>query len=527
MIIQAANNAATQSNMLLHFIPLSIQFPKLGADDIGKKTIKDVLERDAKLLASRIKKHLESRQSVKSVTISSTLASVTFTAITAESIFGKIQGNQPEDRISVKYNVSPVDINTGDEGKLSVYTVSELGWDNKTCSVETTFGSNYYKAAYLLAISEGMQQKNPGGYYTLLKNFEDIGSLPYISAPLSEQVIGHISDFGFIFGNLYPIPGSVMTEVIVADNPYLSAIYSQDRTESLISDLILSSEKVDLSAVVNQLNDSELGHLSSGIDILYAINLSSSIIDISERLSGHLLNQRQNLVWCFSELSRFFELANIVNNSNINKNLRLFQNKLMSVADNDMNSALFPDSAPRDLEDFVMQLFPSAWKPMYKVIKQMDPNRILFNIVRVSGDESTFNRFKGSMKYLSHGLRLAIPYLKEAIKANEVGGEIHYSYRSGSDNPITFKLVPLSDHSADKMAYSEISSIENLEVYGDLIALINVVFWLNVEESEGFLLNKDTPGKVKLVTMTHLARKYSNLPIFNGYLKAKVIKGLL
>ena len=512
--------------IIIHLVEISLRLPQLKSHQIGSATLESVLKQDALLLSNRIKSHLESRKAIKAISLSSAYCTVKFTAITPESVFGIPLVRDSIDRISVEYIVSTVDPDTGNESKPSRFTVTEEGWDDKSCAIEVCFAANYYKAAYVLAISDEMKVKNPGGYYTIKQNFDNIGSLPYLAAPLGEQVIGYIKGTGYYFANLYPIPGSVIENLSVNDNAYLKSLHGIDKTKSLVESIISDSAEVDVTEVLTQLRDSELGHISSGLTNIFQISVRGNNIPISERLTGHLINQRQNLIWCFSELSRFFELAGIINNSSINRNMKIFQSKIKSLSDSRLESALFPDSAPRDLEDFIIQLFPSKWKPIYKLLKQIDPSRILFDIVYDSGNVTEFNRFKGANKFLSPGLILTVPYLNQIIGVESQGDDSLpplFSYRN-----FKFKLVPLTTHSSDVISFANYRSVKSdAEVYNDLIALVNIVFWLNTEETDKFLLNKDTPGIIKLVTPTHLARKYSNIPFFSGLLRARVLKGLI
>lgn len=513
-------------SIIIHLVDISLRLPQLKSNEVGSATLESVLKQDALLLASRIKSHLESRKSIKAVSLSSAYSTVKFTAITPESVFGIPLVRDSIDRIPVDYIVSTVDPDTGNESKPNKFAVTEEGWDDKSCAIEVSFAANYYKAAYVLAISDGMKVKNPGGYYTIKRNFDNIGSLPYLAAPLGEQVIGYIKDVGYYFANLYPIPGSVIENLTISDNAYLHSLHGIDKTESLIKSIILDSTEVDVTEVLIQLRDSQLGHISSGLTNIFQISVRGNNIPISERLTGHLINQRQNLIWCFSELSRFFELAGIINNSSINRNMKIFQSKIKSLSDSQLESALFPDSAPRDLEDFVIQLFPSKWKSIYKLLKQIDPSRILFDVVYQSGNLAEFNRFKGANKFLSPGLILTVPYLNQIVGVESQGDDgLSPLFSYGN---FKFKLVPLTTHSSDIISFRDYSSVRSdIEVYNDLIALVNIVFWLNTEETDKFLLNKDTPGIIKLITPTHLARKYSNIPFFNGLLRARVLKGLI
>lgn len=523
MIIKSLSNSGSDP-ILMHGVDISFRLPSFLAEDIGSKTIADILKLDAEILASKIKSHLETRKSIKSVTLASAYATVKFTAITPETNFVINKASTPASRVDVNYIVSTVDPDTGNESKPTNFNVSEEGWDNESCIWEVTFACNYYKAAYLMAISEGMKTKNPGGYFTLKSNFDSIGTLPYLAAPLSEKIIGYVKDSGFVFSHLYPIPGSNVTEVSVSSYPHLQNSIGADSIKVRLEALIVDHQQTDLTDVINQIKESELGHISGGLDFIYQISFAGHTIPLSERLAGHMLNQRQNLIWCFSELSRFFEMASVIDSANINRNMRVFQNKIKTVVDNELESALFPDSAPRDLEDLIIQLFPSSWKPIYKLIKQIDPNRILFSFQFVSGDQTKFNKLVGNMKYLSPGLILMVPFLKDRFEYEaDENNSIIYGYGG-----CKFKLIPLTSHSSDVILYNDFETIKNnTDIYDDLIALVNIVFWLNIEESSSFLVDKATPGVVKVVTPTHLVRKYSQLPFFTGTLKARVLKGLI
>lgn len=525
MLIKSKNDNGDES-IIIHLVKFSLRLPKLNPTDVGKATLDSVLKQDAILLADRIKKHLESRKSIKATVIHSAYSTAEFTAITPESMFGTPLTDDNVDRIPVEYIVSTVDPDSGVESKPTKFSVSEAGWDNKSCAFEVCFAANYYKAAYLMAISDEMKTKNPGGYYTIKQNFTNIGNLPYLAAPLGEQVVGYIENVGYYFANLYPIPGSVIENLSISENPYLQNLHGIDKTKSLIESIIIDPQSVDLTDVLDQVRDSEIGHISNGLTNVFQISVRDNNIPISERLAGHLINQRQNLIWCFSELSRFFELAGIINNSSINRNMKVFQAKIKSLSDSKLESALFPDSAPRDLEDFIIQLFPSKWKPIYKLLKQIDPSRVLFNMVYESGNLKEFNKFKGANKFLSPGLILTVPYLNQVVGVESQGDDNLspiFSYRD-----FKFKLSPLTTHSSDIISFSDYNSVKSdPEVYNDLLALVNIVFWLNTEESDKFLLNKDTPGVIKLITPTHLARKYSTIPFFSGVLRARVLKGLI
>lgn len=522
MIIKSLSDEKNQP-VLLHAARITFNLPRKMAQEIGELTMADVLRSDADVLADKIKSHLNKRTSIKSIELKSSYATIRFTALTPDTLFASINGSEPVDRVVVNYAVTPVNPMTGIEAKQKIFSVSEEGWDNNSTHLEISYAANYYRACYLLAISSDMQSKNPGGYYTLLKNVNDLGSLPYLAAPMGDQVVGYLKDGGFYFSNLYPIPGSVVKEILTSAYPHLNLAHGRDTILDKLKSLIANHTEVDLTKIENDFKDSELGTISGGLTYVYEISFKPSVIPITERLTGHLLNKRQNLVWCFSELSRFFEMAGIINDGHINRNLRSFQERIKKLANSSMDVTLFPDSSPRDLEDLIIQLFPSNYKNIYKAIKQVDPNRILYSIKYISGNLEEFTRFKSSMKYLSPGLILSVPYLRESIISEESGSnldELIFRYKG-----FRFKLEPLTNHTADLLTFSNYQQLISSDVIIEYVALLNIVFWLNIETADDFLIDNSVPGQIKVVTPTHLVRKYSGLPLFTGLLSAKVLQG--
>lgn len=520
MIIKIDKNDT--ESLLLHLVKLEFDYPRQDPAVIGNLTLADVYKNDAELLARRIKKHLEGRTSIKSTTISTPLASVTFTAITPDSMFCSVLGEQPDERIVVDYMVGAIDPDTGKEERDKKFSVSETGWYEKAGAVGVTFLHNYYKSIYLLEIAEEMKVKNPGGYLTLKNNSTQIGSLPAIAANLNEQIIGSSDVHGLYMSNVYPIPGSLIESIAVDDFPHLSFLET-DKLHEKISRLIIEDPELDLTTVVQQVRDSELGTVDNGLKFVYSVSFSQSQIVITERLFNHMLGRRQDLLWCFSELSRCFEMAGVVNTDHISRNLKIFQGRLKTLLNNDMTVALYPESSPRDLEDLVMQLFPTTHRSIFKLIKEIDPSRILYSFVRESGDIGLFNKIKNTNKFLSPGLIASIPYYAQNFEAVDISGELGFKY-SEAEKDTVFKLVPLTDHSADRILFSEFKSILDNSM-DDFLSLLNIVFWLNTETKDEFLIDVSNPQLMKVVTPNHLLRRYSGLPIFDGFLKAKVLKG--
>lgn len=509
--------------VLLHVANINFNLPGKMAQQIGDLTISDVLQADANNLANKIITHLNKRTSIKSVELKSSFATIRFTALTPDSLFASTIGDSPKDRVVVDYLVNPVNPATGVEGARKKFSVSEEGWDNASAHLEVTYVANYYRACYLLAASADMQNKNPGGYYTLLKNVNDLGSLPYLAAPMGDQVVGYLEDGGFYFSNLYPIPGSVVKEIPVSTYPHLIFAHGEDVVSNRLKSLILNHHEVDLTQVEEDFRNSELGTISTGLTHVYEISFKPSVIPITERLTGHLLNKRQNLIWCFSELSRFFEMAGVINDGHINRNLRSFQDRVKKLVNSQMDVTLFPDSSPRDLEDLIIQLFPSNYKNIYKSIKQVDPNRILYSLELISGNKEEFAKFKSSMKYLSPGLILSVSYLRSSIQPVQFpngSNSLAFTYKG-----FTFKLVPLTSHTADILTYSDYNQLLADDVITEYSALLNIVFWLNTETADDFLIDNGVPGQIKVITPTHLVRKYSGLSLFTGLLSAKVLQG--
>lgn len=189
-----------------------------------------------------------------------------------------------------------------------------------------------------------------------------------------------------------------------------------------------------------------------------------------------------------------------------------------------MTITLYPESSPRDLEDLIIQLFPSSHRPMYKLIKEVDPSRILYSFDKVSGNEGLYNRIKSSNKFLSPGLIASIPYYSSHFIPIDLNGDLGFKYSFDSQE-VVFKLTPLTSHSSDKISFSEYKGVIDSSL-SDFMSLLNVVFWLNSETKDEFLIDTSNPDSMSLVTPTHLLRKYSGLPIFEGFLKAKVLRGL-
>lgn len=521
MIISVKKSESEQ--LLVHLVKVEFNYPRQEANVAGQTTLADVYKTDAELLAQRIKKHLDKRTSIRATTISSSYATVEFTAITPDSLFCSVLGSEPGERVTVDYMVGVVNPDNGKEERETKFTVSELGWKDDSAKVGVSFLHNYYRSIYLLAIADEMRSKNPGGYLTLKNNSDQIGSLPSLAANLNEQIIGSTGNSGLFFSNVYPIPGSVIEAMAVSDYPHLQSL-GTDKIESRVNRLLVQDPLIDISSVVEQVRDSELGTIDSGLSHVYVVSFSGSRIDITERMFNHLLGRRQELIWCFSELSRCFEMAGVVNVDHISRNLRSFQYRLKSLLNSDLTVTLFPESSPRDLEDLIIQLFPSTHRPVYKLIKQIDPNRVLFSFKKISGDDGLFNKIKSSNKFLSPGLIASIPYYTNAFVPQDTDGDLGFKY-SENGKQIVFKLEGLTDHTSDKISFSEYMSIINNGLT-DYLSLINVVFWLNTETKDEYLIDVDNPTSMSLFTPNHLLRKYSGLPIFDGFLKAKVLKGL-
>lgn len=237
-----------------------------------------------------------------------------------------------------------------------------------------------------------------------------------------------------------------------------------------------------------------------------------------------MLGRRQDLLWCFSELSRCFEMAGVINTDHISRNLKFFQNKLKVLLNSDMTVTLYPENSPRDLEDLILQLFPSTHRSIYKLIKEIDPSRILYSFSKISGDTNLFNKIKNTNKFLSPGLIAAIPYYIDNFKASDVEGDLGFKYIEGGKE-IIFKLTPLTEHTSDSISFIEFKKVVDNSM-DDYLSLLNIVFWLNSETKDEFLIDVSNPTSMKVITPNHLLRKYSGLPIFDGFLKAKVLRGL-
>lgn len=520
MIIKVNRNE--KETLLLHLIKLEFNYPKQEPNAIGTLTLADVYKSDAELLAKRIKAHLEKRTTIKSASISTPYASITFTAITPDSMFCSVIGNEPDERITVDYMVGSVDPDTGKEERETKFTVSELGWYEKSGSVGITFLHNYYKSIYLLEIADEMRAKNPGGYLTLKNNSAQIGTLPAIAANLNEQIVGSSGINGLYMSNVYPIPGSAIEILSVDQYPHLSYL-KNDEIEAKVKKLIIDNPNLDVSSVVQQVRDSELGTVDNGLNFVYNVTFMGTSINITERLFNHMLGRRQDLIWCFSELSRCFEMAGVINTDHIGRNLRTFQNRLKTLLNGDMTLTLYPENSPRDLEDLVIQLFPSTHRPIYKLIKEVDPSRVLYGFELVSGSQDLFNKIKNTNKFLSPGLIASIPYYLNNFRPVNIDEDLAFSYIEDSKQ-VVFKLIPLTDHSSDKLSFQEFKSVLDSSM-DDYMSLLNIVFWLNSETKDEFLIDISNPKSMKIITPNHLLRKYSGLPIFDGFLKAKVLRG--
>lgn len=522
MIILSKSSLSSLDKNYLHLIPIKLNLPKVQDVDIGSKKIKDLLQMDANLLAEKIATHLSSRKTVKKQSISSNYASVEFTAITPDSLFVTNLSSNPISKEIVAYSVTPVDIDTGKEEKMVRLDISEDAFVDEDVSCDVTTAASYYKAAYLLRISRDMQSKNPGGYYTILQNYLDIGDMPYLSAPLPEQIIGYQKGIGFLFSGAYPIPG-INSQILEGDEiPSIMRKYKTNSYISRLSSIVILSETVSIEDVSKQVESYNLSHLAKGLNSIYTLNNDPFVIQLSPALQSVLTLKRQDLIWVFSELSRCFEMSGVVETGRIGTNLRHFQNKLKNLHADTFVAAIYPDYSPRDLEEFFSMNFNGSYKGFDKLIKQIDPNRQLYKLSVISGSSEKFNLFRNTHSFLSPGLIPLVPYLANKITIDN--GVFQYK------NEFTFQINPIAtnSHSTNVNYIDALQTVlNNQSLKSDLNAIIQVIFWLNNETENDFLISKDSNDSILVSTPTHLLRKYSKLPFFSGSLGVKVAKGLI
>lgn len=518
------------SDEVIHGLTITFQLPKVHHSHTSR-LFKEMLLDDAIQLANKMVSHLNSRSQVLKKTISSAYATVTFTAVTPETIWvSKVAGEIGVDK-SIDYTVIPVDPSTGDEKKAKNLLIREDTYDG-LCLFRVSYAASFYKAVFLKVMAEDMKNKVPGAYSSIARSVSELEILPYLCADLDEMYVGGIPNVGFITSSLVPLPG-LMSPIKYSNLPLsFKNIFSNSDIENKIKNLILPIEGLELNDVISQFQSMHAGFVD-GAPFLYAIPMKTEAITISDGLSSNLVGDRQNLVWIFSELSRLFEFNGQIEISRINENLRYFQNKLKDVAAEEYYDSLYFEQSPIDLEDLCYRWFnyssmaDSSISPkhIWALFKSLDVSKVRYNIEQVSSGKDAdglFNKIKSGITLLTPGLVILNEEFRNMIHSDLTTstGVLHLTYTRGGKSCV-FKIVPHDAHSylAHLTGDVLLRIKDNHESIESLNALCVLTLWLcNGDKSKEILFKKENK-LLQIEWPAHILRRYSRMPFFNGRLK--------
>lgn len=521
------------SPMKMHMVDIAINYPKV---ETGGDTLALILGNDAKLLASRIVSTLKARRSVSELVISSNYATAKFVGITVESEWGAvISSSKPGTKMNHSYSTVITDLNTGKDVSQSKQEIAETTYNASTTLCVSTYGVSLYRAAYILELSKGMEQKNPGAYSVLLKNYTDIGDLPYVTAKLPEKFFGTLEEAGFIFSDLLPFPSSGLVTKLELIPSIMLPYFNTFDTRSTILSLFLNQSSINVDAAVKQLEVLNAAFFGGGDPNLFLLSGDEESFSMDEELMSHLSGRRQELNWIFSQFSRFFEYNGAIEASKINSNLRFFQEQIKNLIDTPYSSALYFEDSPRDLQDFI-----SSWlghksysKDLYYLLLSLDPGKSNYNLEYVSGSSEVLAAIKPYYRHISPGLILMnnnLMSMVDVLESNKLVDKssliLNLTNRRGSS--VVAKLTTDSSHDADiqgsRSLISLITSNKAIEARGELESIMALTLWLcNGDSSKSFLVNK-ADNRFTIRWPAHVIRRYVKSSIFEGTIKMWMAK---
>lgn len=512
----------------LHMVDIAVRYPKTES---GSGTLMSVLGEDAKVMATKIINLMKNRSTVNQVTVSSNFASVTFIGITVESEWGAVVSTTKAPVLSDHmYNIVQTDLNTGKDVSNRNLMIKELTYSSSTTLCMSTFATSLYRAAYILELSKEMEQKNPGAYSVLRKNFIEIGDLPYISAKLPEKFFGSLEEAGFIFSNLLPFPNSSLSKKLDVIPNSMNAFFNTYSTRDLISSLFVNPSSVNIDDAVEQLNVLNAAYFAGNDPELFLLSDADEVMTVNEEVMSHITGRRQELQWVFSQFSRFFEFNGAVEASKINSNLRFFQQQLKTLVETPLNSALYFEDSPRDLFDFSLSWFnhTNYAKDIYYLLMSLDPSKSNYELEYISGNKDVLNAVKPYYRTLSPGLILMNNTLLtkvnivESLKVVDQGA-IVMDLTNRAGETVQAKLISISLHDADIKACGSlvkiISDAKVSDVRVEMDSILAITMWLcNGDPKKGFGMNKvDNTYIIKWPA--HVLRRYIKSSIFEGSLK--------
>lgn len=513
----------------IHCVEFSFIGPKLIPDD-ASRSIYDVLIQDAELLASRILTRLQTRSSINEEVISSNYATVTFSTITAESLWGSIDFKS-HNYIRLQKGTLQVTTNltTGKETAKHRGSYQEKAFVNANTIFSTTYAASFYKAIYLAHISKDFEIKNPAAYVEINFQKNSFKDVPYIASYLIEGISGTIADVGFVSNVMLPVPSSKISFNVPQLGNLFDPLFNTYKPEGLIRKALDVDQMADISQPVQSLEMLNIVAYNGGTPRLFGIGKLEESINISERLLSYLTGHRGDIIWIFSALSRFFEYNGAVENSVINKNLRIFQTNLKGLLDSPLPPLIYPDGSPKNLTDLCYDWFGDLGIGMAFLLESLDPLRKNYKIEKIFGQEIDFNRVKTRLERVSPGLLIINPDLLEnVISVDEVENSITLTFNDA--NGVSVKILPtqITPHEVEAIkAFNNLFQMrsnseresEFNSILNDISGILLITIWLsNGDASKGFAISKDS-GYMKISWPPHVLRRYSKLPIFNGDIK--------
>lgn len=513
----------------IHCVEFSFIGPKLSPQD-ASRSIYDVLIQDAEALASKILKKLQSRPSVGEEIVSSQYATVTFSTITAESLWGSIDFKS-HDYVRLNKGTLEVTTNltTGKETTKKKGSYQEKTFVSANTIFSTTYASSFYKAIYLAHISKDFETKNPAAYVEINFQKNSFKNIPYIASYLIEGISGTISDVGFISNVTLPIPSSGISFNVPQLGNLFDSLFMTYNPEKLIRKALNVNNSADISQPVQTLETLNIVAYNGGTPRLFGIGKLEESITISNRLLSYLTGHRGDIIWVFSALSRFFEYNGAVENSVINKNLRLFQLNLKNLVDTPIAPLLYPDGSPKNLTDLCYDWFGDIGVSMAFLLESLDPLRKNYKLEKISGTDINFSRVKTRLDRLSPGLLIINPDLLGSVTAvDEENYSITLKFSEINDTEV--KMVPAQITPHEIEAIKAFNYLYNLkqepekisefhEILNDISGILLITIWLsNGDATKGFAISKES-GYMKISWPPHVLRRYSKLPIFNGDIK--------
>lgn len=513
----------------IHCVEFSFIGPKVQPGE-ANRSIYDVLIQDAELLASKILTRVQTRSSINEEVITSNYATVTFSTITAESLWGSIDFKSHNFIRQAKGTVQvTTNLTTGKETAKLKGSYLEKTFVSANTMFSTTYVSSFYKAIYLAHISKGFETKNPAAYVEINYQKNSFRNVPYIASYLVEGLSGTIADVGFVSNVMLPIPSSSISFGVPQLGNLFDPIFLTYNPERLIRKALDVDANADITQPVNSLEVLNIVAYNGGTPRLFGIGNLQESIKLSDRLLSYLTGHRGDIIWVFSALSRFFEYNGAVENSVINKNLRLFQSNLKGLVDTSLAPLLYPDGSPKNLTDLCYDWFGGVGISMAFLLESLDPLRKNYKIEKVSGSDIDFNKVKTRLDRVSPGLLALNPDLLESVvSVNLADHSISLTFSDLNDVSVKVSPTQITPHEIEAVkAFNHLYLLKKDQkteadfnvILNDISGILLITIWLsNGDATKGFAISKES-GYMTLSWPPHVLRRYSKLPIFNGDIK--------